>query len=201
MGNYMEKFYLTLPSLERKKEIVEFLDEFVEHNSDLNGSGALAKIFEGFTFEEALDRCLNMEDEEYANSLGRCPSKTFLLIRENDKKIVGVINIRWNLTDEMGRFATNIGYSIRPTMRRKGYNKINLYLGIIEAKKLGLSKVMLDCDATNIGSYKTMEALGGKLELKEIDPYDGVLTCLYSFDVLDTIEKYKDTYSDKIIIQ
>lgn len=201
MGNYMEKFYLTLPSLERKKEIVEFLDEFVEHNSDLNGSGALAKIFEGFTFEEALDICLNMEDEEYANSLGRCPSKTFLLIRENDKEIVGVINIRWNLTDEMGVFATNIGYSIRPMMRRKGYNKINLYLGIIEAKRLGLSKVMLDCDATNIGSIRTMEALGGKLELKEIDPYDGVLTCLYSFDVLDTIEKYKDTYKDKIIIQ
>lgn len=197
----MEKFYLTLPSIERKKEIVEFLDEFVEHNSDLNGSGALSKIFEGFTFEEALDICLNMEDEEYANSLGRCPSKTFLLIRENDKKIVGVINIRWNLTDEMGVFATNIGYSIRPMMRRKGYNKINLYLGIIEAKRLGLSKVMLDCDATNIGSIRTMEALGGKLELKEIDPYDGVLTCLYSFDVLDTIEKYKDTYKDKIIIQ
>lgn len=197
----MEKFYLTLPSLERKEDIIDFLDEFEEYNSDLNGSGALAKIFEGFTFEEALDRCLNMKDEEYANSLGRCPSKTFLLIRENDKKIVGVINIRWNLTDEMGVFATNIGYSIRPMMRRKGYNKINLYLGIIEAKRLGLSKVMLDCDATNIGSIRTMEALGGKLELKEIDPYDGVLTCLYSFDVLDTIEKYKDTYKDKIIIQ
>ena len=33
------------------------------------------------------------------------------------------------------QFDGNIGYGIRPTERRKGYNKINLYLGLIEALK------------------------------------------------------------------
>ena len=57
----MERFFLERPSIERKKEIIEFINEFVEYNSDINGAGSLDKILEGYTFEEALERCLNME--------------------------------------------------------------------------------------------------------------------------------------------
>ena len=195
----MEKFYFERPSMDRKNEIIEYLDEFVKFGSDINGSGALDKIYEGYTFEEALDRCLGMENEEYAKKAGRCQGKTFLLIRESDNKIVGTINVRWNLNEEMLRFGGHIGYGIRPTERRKGYNKINLYLGMIEAKKVGLEKVMLDCDVNNLGSDKTLKALGGKLERTEIDPSDGILTNVYWFNVDETIEKYKDIYEPYIV--
>ena len=94
----------------------------------------------------------------------------------------------------MKKFGGNIGYSIRPTERRKGYNKINLYLGLIKANKLNLDRVMLDCDVNNIGSDRTMKALGGVLERTEIDPYDGILTNVYWFDVKKCIDKYKDVY-------
>lgn len=194
----MEKFYLEKPSLERKDEIINFINEFAFYNSDINGSGFLDKILEGYTFEQALEICLNMENEEYAKKFGRCQSKTFLLIRENDNKIVGTINVRWNLTEKMKQFGGNIGYGIRPTERRKGYNKINLYLGLLEAQKLGLDKVMLDCDDNNLGSKKTMQALGGVLERTEIDPYDGILTSVYWFDVYRTIEKYYETFKNNI---
>ena len=194
----MEKFYFEITSLERKNEIIEYLDEFVKYGSDINGSGSLDKIYYGYTFEEALDRCLKMEDEEYAKSVGRCQSRTFLLIRENDNKIVGTINVRWNLNEAMLRFGGHIGYGIRPTERRKGYNKINLYLGMLEAKKVGLEKVMLDCDVNNLGSDKTLKALGGKLERTEVDPSDGILTNVYWFDVDETIEKYKNVYDPYI---
>jgi len=150
----MEKFYYEKPSLERKNEIIEYLNEFIEYKSNINGTGSLDKIFEGYTFEQALSRCLNMENNEYALKNGRCPGKTFLLIRQSDNKIVGTINVRWNLNQKLLNFGGHIGYGIRPTERRKGYNKINLYLGIIEAQKLGLDKVMLDCDVNNIGSDK-----------------------------------------------
>ncbi len=190
----MEKFYFETPSMERKEEIIEYINEFVEYNSDINGTGSLDKILEGYTFEEALERCLKTKDKEYADSIGRSQSKTFLLIRKNDNRIVGTINVRWNLSEAMLRFGGHIGYGIRPTERRKGYNKINLYMGLIEAKKLGLDKVMLDCDVNNIGSDKTMKALGGVLERCEIDPSDGILTNVYWFDVNECLEKYKDIY-------
>ena len=194
----MGKFYFERPSMDRKNEIIEYLDEFVQYGSDINGSGSLDKIFDGYTFEEALDRCLKMEDEEYAKSVNKCPGKTFLLIREDDNKIVGSINIRWNLNEAMLNFGGHIGYGIRPTERRKGYNKINLYLGMIEAKKVGLDRVMLDCDVNNLGSDRTLKALGGTLERTEIDPSDGVLTNIYLFDVDKTIAKYKDVYEQYI---
>ena len=197
----MEKFYFEKPSIERKDEIIEYLDEFVKNNSDINGSGALDKIYDGYTFEEALERCLNMENEEYAKSVGRCQGKTFLLIRENDNRIVGTINVRWNLTKEMLQFGGNIGYGVRPTERRKGYNKINLYLGLKEAKKLGLDKVMLDCSVTNLGSDKTIKALGGVLERCEKDPWDGEMTNVYWIDVNESLEKYKNTYEKFIAKQ
>lgn len=195
----MEKFYFESPSLERKNEIIEYINEFVLYKSNINGTGSLDKILEGYSFEQVLERCLNMENEEYSKKFERCPARTFLLIRESDNKIVGTINIRWNLNEKMLQFGGHIGYGIRPTERRKGYNKINLYLGILEARRLGLEKVMLDCDVNNLGSDRTLKALGGKLERTEVDPSDGVLTNVYWFDVEKTIEKYKGVYEQYTI--
>ena len=194
----MEKFYLEMPSLERKEQIIDYVNEFALYNSETNGMGSLRKILEGYTFEQALEMCLNRQKEEYAKKLGKCQSKTYLLVRENDDRIIGAINVRWNLPENMKQFGGNIGYGIRPTERRKGYNKINLYLGLIEAQKLGLDRVMLDCDVSNLGSVKTMQALGGKLERTEVDPSDGILTSVYWFDVNETICKYHDVFQDKI---
>ena len=197
----MEKFYLEIPSLERKNQIIDYVNEFALYNSETNGMGSLRKILEGYTFEQSLEMCLRMQDEEYAKKLGRCQSKTFLLIRENDDRIIGAINVRWNLPESMEKFGGNIGYGIRPTERRKGYNKINLYLGLIEAQKLGLDLVMLDCDVNNLGSAKTMQALGGKLERTEVDPSDGILTSVYWFDVNETIDKYQNVFKNNICIK
>ena len=77
-GEYkMDKFYLEMPSMERKNQIIDYVNEFVLYNSETNGMGSLRKILEGYTFEQALEMCLNMQDEEYAKKLGRCQSKTF----------------------------------------------------------------------------------------------------------------------------
>ena len=195
----MDRFYLEKPSMERKNEIIEYLDEFKKYGSNINGSGSLDKIYDGYTFEEALDRCLKMESKEYAHSVGRCPGKTFLLIREKDNRIVGSTNVRWDLTESMKRFGGNIGYGIRPTERKKGYAKLQLYMALLEAKKLGLDKVMLDCNVDNIGSDKTLKALGGVLERTEADPSDGMMMNVYNFNVDEVLEKYKDLYEPYII--
>lgn len=194
----MEQFYLELPSKNRKDQILDYTNEIIIYNSETNGLGALSKIIDGYSFEEALEICLNMQYKKYAKKLGKSQVKTFLLIRKNDDKIIGCINIRWNLTKYMKKYSGNIGYGIRPTERNKGYNKINLYLGLLEAKKLNLNKVMLVCETNNLPSSKTIEALGGILERKEIDPNDGVLTSYYWIDVNLSINMYKETFKNNI---
>lgn len=196
----MEQFYLEKPSIKRKKEIIDYINELVLYNSDINGIEVLTKILDGYTFEQVLEHCLRLENEEYAKKLGKAQVKTFLLIRKEDDKVVGALNIRFNLPEEMKTFGGNIGYGIRPSERRKGYNKINLYLGLIEAQKIGLDKVKLVCDAINIGSIRTIEALGGILERTEVDPCDGVLTSVYCFNLVETINKYKETFKNNVYI-
>ena len=63
----MEKFFLERPSMERKDEIIQYFNEFVDNNSEINGTGSLDLFLEGYTFEEAFERCMNLENKEYAN--------------------------------------------------------------------------------------------------------------------------------------
>ena len=42
----MEKFYLEMPSLERKEQIIDYVNEFALYNSETNGMGSLRKILE-----------------------------------------------------------------------------------------------------------------------------------------------------------
>jgi len=195
----MDRFFLEEPSQARKEEALEYLKEHIEYNSDINGVGGMDKCLNKTTYEDWLIEIQKRKDKEYAYSINRVPQQTFFLIRENDNKLIGTINIRYDLTKEMLEFGGHIGYGIRPTERRKGYNKINLYLGLLKAKEIGLKKVMLDCSVTNLGSEKTIQALGGIFERSGIDPYDNELTNVYWIKVNDAIDKYKEFYAKSII--
>ena len=48
------------------------------------------------------------------------PDSTFWLVN-NDKKVLGAVNIRHGLTEALMKNGGHIGYGIRPTERRKGY--------------------------------------------------------------------------------
>lgn len=193
----MDKLYLETPTIERKNDVLDYLEEFVEYNSDLNGMGAIDKCLEGITYEECLLELKRREDPKYVKSINRCLSKTFFVVRLRDDKIVGMVNIRYKISKE--RFeagASHIGYSIRPTERKKGYAKISLYLSLLEEQKLGEERVLLDCTVDNIGSNKTIQALGGVLEKTAFDFEDETMTNYYWIDVFDSITKFQDYYQD-----
>ena len=191
----MEKFYLEVPSIKRKNDALDYLNEHIKYNSEMGGTGSLEKCKKDLTYKEWLEELENKKDLNYMNKIGWAPSITFFLIRENDNKIIGMINIRFNVTSElMDMGCSHIGYGIRPTERRKGYNKINLYLALLEAKKLGLKKVLLECLADNLGSIKSIEALGGVLDRSEVDKWDNKLTNYYWIDVDKSIKDYCSIY-------
>ena len=191
----MEKFYLEKPTIKRKEEALDYLEEHVKYKSDMNGTGSMDRCLNDWTYEKWLEELEKKTNHENMDSIGWAPSITFFLIRENDNKIIGMINIRYNVTEEIiSKGGSHIGYGIRPTERRKGYNKINLYLGLLEEKKLGEKTVLLECTADNIGSNKTIIALGGDLEKSEIDEWDNLLTNYYWIDVNNSIDKYSDIY-------
>ena len=190
----MEKFYLEEPTLNRKEEIIELINEYLKYNSDFNGLGPLINYTYGLSIEEAIKECTLVQKEEYAKKINRLPSITYLLIRDSDNKIIGALNIRHKTSYKDLLFIGHIGYSIRPTERNKGYNKINLFIGLIKAKELNIDKIIIVCEPNNIPSNKTIIDLGGILEKTEVDPSDNLLTNIYQLNTIDSINKYKNIY-------
>ena len=154
----MERFYFEVPGIERKKEAIAFIREFHEYGSAINGTGGLNRFLDDY------EGWLEKLEEDYTRepSEEKVPARTYFLIRENDSKIVGMINIRLALNERLSQYGGHIGFSIRPTERGKGYNKINLYLGLKVCDRYGIESVLLDADLENPASWKTMEALGGE---------------------------------------
>lgn len=179
----MEKFYLEKLSISRRDEFIDYLDEFIDSNN------------KEYIINKIVDKYLNNDGIAYVEG---CPSKTFLLIRKNDNKIVGSLNIRLSLNERLLKLGGHIGYGIRPSERGKGYSKINLYLGLIKAKKFNLDKVMINTEVNNIQSNKALVSLGGDLVRTEIDTSNNILNNVYWFDVAKCLEKYNDVYRKNI---
>lgn len=191
---YIEKetFKLVTPTIKYKEKAKNFLNEFYEYNSPINGCGGLDRFLKNNTYEEWLEKIDADQKREVTEN--KVPTKTMFLVNEKDD-IVGIINIRLALNEKLRKRNGNIGYSIRPTQRGKGYNKINLYLGLLECKKHGLKKVMLDCEKNNLGSAKTIQALGGILEREYLDEELNEIEQVYWIDIEKSLEenyyKYK----------
>ena len=189
----MEKFYLEEASLERKDEAIEYIEEHFKYNSNIAGVSGLDDEY--VNYEKWLEKLETQKDEKKSSV---CVGLQYFLIRVNDNKIVGMLNLRWNLNEWMLTHGGHIGYGVRPTERRKGYNKINLYLSLLKAKELGIDNVLLTAFDNNPGSIKTIEALGGILENKiEVEGKDS-LKGRYWINVDEAIEKYKNEYEKYI---
>ena len=80
-------------------------------------------------------------------------------------RIVGRGAIRHTLTPSLERVGGHIGYVVVPECRRRGYATqiLRLSLGIAR-DTIGLRRVLVTCDETNVGSIKTIENNGGILE-------------------------------------
>lgn len=193
----MERFYLEKPSLERKEEAIEYIIEILKDNSGTDGTNKLRHYI--YNYEEWIIKLEN--DEKIIPSEEAVPSKTYFLIRENDNKIVGMIHINLTLNEMLKDIGGHIGYSISPKERRKGYNKINLYLALIECQKNNLDVIMLDCLKENEGSARTIKALGGYLVKEETKNFHGesVIIQDYNINVEESLEKYRDTYDGYVV--
>lgn len=157
-GKAMHKLKLEIPEKIHEVMAGDFVREYIENNSPINGSSSLEKFDK---YDDWLVKLKN--DLDYDNILpGRVPASTYFLTR--DGYIVGIINIRHRLNDFLLREGGHIGYSIRPTERRKGYATRMLKLGLQECIGLGMNRVLVTCDKNNIGSAKTIIRNGGVLE-------------------------------------
>lgn len=151
---------LVRPTIELKVKALDYRQEHFNNNElIINGSELFDKIN---SYEEWLEKVNNNSKIETVDP-NWVLTDTFFAIREEDNKIIGIIDLRHTLNEFLKDFG-NSGYSVRPSERKKGYATAMIGLALNECKRLGINKVLICCDKDNIGSAKSIINNGGILE-------------------------------------
>lgn len=162
--------FLARPSAQYKADYIESVYEYIMENLGVSWNPQI--------LEEHFDDYLaTMRDAETDPLQGDVPTSYYWLIVDG-QTYAGELELRHYLNASLERFGGHIGYKIRPTMRQQGYGKLICKLGIIEARRIGITDILITCDDDNIGSQKVIEANGGILQDK-INNQRGVLTRRY----------------------
>jgi len=83
------------------------------------------------------------------------------LVAEVDGRVVGRVSIRHHLNPYLADVAGHIGIGVRPDFRRRGYGTAILRQALAVAASTGLARLLVTCDALNVGSIKVIENCGG----------------------------------------
>ena len=115
---------------------------------------------EGLTYPQLMEFLYRREN---APEEGQVPSPAFFLINEN-REILGAIDIRHRLNDYLLSYGGHIGYGVRPSCRGRGLAAKMLAMALPYAKSLGIDRALVTCDRENPASAKTILRCGGILE-------------------------------------
>lgn len=137
----------------------DMLHEYIQEHYD-NGETSISASLELATSEygewvEKIHRNALVGDEIWGKSL------LYLCIDEG--KLIGLLNIRYELPKYLAEKYGHIGYGVRPSERKKGYATTMLRHVLSVCKEKGITQVILGCYKDNLASAATIKKNGGVL--------------------------------------
>lgn len=162
----MEELILIRPAEEYAKQIAEYRQEFLDAGDSMDGCGPLRRFEDA---EAYIKICVDYENPAMIPE-NLVVATQFILVRKSDNRLVGMLQVRHYFNEYLEKYAGNIGYSVRPSERRKGYAKEMLKMALPFCRKIGLDKLLIACIDGNIGSEKTILANGGVYESTVHEP-------------------------------
>lgn len=167
----MSDLILVEPTKSMETLAMAYRNDYISHGeSHINGSCGFIHYS---NYNEWLEKVISFRSKD--TSFSNISTSTFFTVRKTDNKIIGSIQLRHELNEDLRKRGGHIGYGICPTERRKGYGKEQLSLVLSKAKELHIPRVMISCDKDNIGSAKVAIHNGGKLEWEGYDEEDGLI--------------------------
>ena len=159
----MNEIKLMEPTIEYKEDIWKFRQEIMD-SSDYDkfaGCGTLEQSSTALEWIETTKRGSNKD----TCPADKVPSNIYIAVRLTDNKIVGIIDLRHHIEHPvLSTWGGHIGYYVRPNERGRGYGKEMLRQNLMNARKLGIKKVLITCNDDNTASEKTILANGGVFE-------------------------------------
>ena len=145
---------LTEPTMEYDEQIQGFRQEYLRSGESMDGSSSLRKYD---------------HTQDWINQIESLTTQ-YMFIREEDNRVVGLIQIRHQFNDFLAKYAGHIGYCVRPSERKKGYASQMLSQVLPECRQLGIFDVLVCCLADNEGSRRTILKNGGIFESTVFEP-------------------------------
>jgi predicted acetyltransferase len=154
---------LSLPAIELHPHWIAMRDDF-GRGVHLEGSGLHAddEVDSAAGFSAWVRRLWVQADTSVPPDEGRVHSD-YWWITEGET-VLGSIALRHELNDFLLDAGGHIGYSVRPSARRRGLASYALGLVLQHARKRGLERVLITCDVDNEASHRTILHHGGVLE-------------------------------------
>ena len=137
----------------------QYLKSYIEAFEESKRECNCACGFGDATAIDILEKVDNYRNERNLKE-GRVGAHFFWLVDDEKDYFIGEISVRHRLNEALERYGGHIGYGVRFSEWNKGFGTLMLHLALGEAKKLGLSKILITCDDTNIGSARVMEKNG-----------------------------------------
>ncbi len=146
---------LKRPAAELVPSYLELLDEIAAHGEQVWPAGpGPADTPESFV--------AHLLQAELAPDPPRVPQTTYWATVGGT--VVGHIGLRHGLNAELAEFGGHIGYTVRPSCRRRGLAREMLRQVLQTPKAREIGRLLLTCAPDNAASNRTILANGGVLE-------------------------------------
>ena len=164
-----------LPELSDKDMLMAYVSEHRSNgeNSISASVGMLAGEFSDWV--RNIHKNASIGNEEWGRSL--------MYLCLSDDQLIGLLSIRYELSESLRNKFGDIGYGVRPSERNRGYATEMLGYALSVCKQKGMKRVMLGCYKDNLASAATIKKNKGIL-LFEADNYnEGRISQYYSVDL------------------
>ena len=164
-----------LPELSDKEILMDYVSEHRTNgeNSISASVGMLAGEFSDWV--NKIHKNASIGNEEWGRSL--------MYLCLNEDKLIGLLSIRYDLSELLRNRLGDIGYGVRPSERNKGYATEMLRYALSVCKQKGMDRVILGCYKDNLASSATIKKNKGT-PVFEADNYnEGRISQYYTVDL------------------
>ena len=150
-------------------QIAAYRRDMLAAGSSMDGTGCLSRTEDP---EEWIAFCEKLRNRE-TTPAGWVPSTQFLAVDE-DGRVVGMLDVRHVRNSFLDAYGGNIGYSVLPRERRKGYAAEMLRQALDYCwRERQMDRVLITCLEDNEASRRTILKNGGQLESTVVEPVSG----------------------------